>query len=150
MTFRIAIGADHAGFRLKEVVGRHLREQGHEVVDLGSHDEERCDYPDFGAAVARAVAVEKAADFGVCVCGTGIGIAMAANKIPGARAAVVHDATTARLAREHNNANVLCLGARISGEQVATDALDAFMRAEFQGGRHTGRIDKIHRLEVGE
>ena len=145
---RIAVGADHAGFRLKELLAQHLKDAGHDVVDLGTHDEERCDYPDFGAAVARAVAVEHTADMGVCVCGTGIGIGIAANKIPGARAAIVHDATTARLAREHNDANVVCLGARTTGEQTAIDALDAFLAATFQDGRHAERIAKIHALEA--
>lgn len=146
---RIAIGADHAGYRLKQVLAAHLTAAGFEVVDFGTHDEERCDYPDFGAAVARAVVADGDADLGVCVCGTGIGIAIAANKVPGARAAVVHDATTGRLAREHNDANIVCIGARVVGEQAAIDALDAFLRADFAGGRHAERIAKIHELEAG-
>jgi ribose 5-phosphate isomerase B len=145
---RIALGADHAGYRLKQAVAAHLKARGHEVIDLGTHDEERCDYPDYGAAVARAIVVDGAADLGVCVCGTGIGIAIAANKVPGARAAVVHDATTGRLAREHNDANIVCLGARVVGEAAALDALDAFLDGRFAGGRHARRIEKIHRLEA--
>ncbi|MDQ3979881.1 MAG: ribose 5-phosphate isomerase B [Actinomycetota bacterium] len=143
---RIAIGSDHAGYQLKEQLAEHLREQGHEVEDLGTHSEESVDYPDFGAAVARAVVGGKA-DYGVCVCGTGIGIGIAANKVKGARAAVVHDTTSARMARQHNNANVVCVGARLTGPQAASDAVDAFLAAEFEGGRHQRRIDEITELE---
>jgi ribose 5-phosphate isomerase B len=147
VSVRIAVGADHAGYRLKQRVAEHLKDRGYEVVDLGTHDEERCDYPDFGAAVARAVAVEHTADLGVCVCGTGIGIAMAANKVPGARAAVVHDATTGRLTRQHNDANVVCLGSRVTGEDTALDAVDAWLDASFEGGRHAGRVAKLAGLD---
>ena len=143
---RIAIGSDHAGYPLKEQLAEHLREEGHEVEDLGTHSEESVDYPDFGAAVARAVVSGKA-EYGVCVCGTGIGIGIAANKVKGARAAVVHDTTSARMARQHNNANVVCVGARLTGSQAATDAVDAFLAAEFEGGRHQRRIDEISDLE---
>src|SRR5277367_6378463 len=108
---RIAVGSDHAGFVLKQSLAKHLAELGHEVEDLGTDSEAPVDYPDFGAAVGRAV-TEGRADLGVCTCGTGIGISIAANKIPGIRAAVIHDATTATLAREHNHANVICLGSR--------------------------------------
>jgi ribose 5-phosphate isomerase B len=145
---RIALGADHAGYALKQQLAQFLKDEGHEVVDLGTTTPERCDYPDYGAAVARAVAQDGAADRGVCVCGTGNGIAMAANKVAGARAAVVHDATTARLAREHNDANVVCLGARVIGEQAALDAVAAFLAAGFEGGRHADRLAKIHALEA--
>ena len=143
---RVAIGSDHAGYQLKEQLAEHLRESGHEVEDLGTDSEESVDYPDFGAAVARAV-VAGEADYGVCVCGTGIGIGIAANKVKGARAAVVHDTTSARMARQHNNANVVCIGARLTGSQAATDAVDAFLSAEFEGGRHQRRIDEISDLE---
>jgi ribose 5-phosphate isomerase B len=143
---RIAIGSDHAGYQLKEQLAEHLREQGHEIEDLGTDSEESVDYPDFGAAVARAV-VGGEADYGVCVCGTGIGIGIAANKVKGARAAVVHDTTSARMARQHNNANVVCVGARLTGVQSAKDAVDAFLTAEFEGGRHQRRIDEITELE---
>jgi ribose 5-phosphate isomerase B len=144
---RIAIGSDHAGYQLKEQLAEHLREQGHEIEDLGTDSEESVDYPDFGAAVARAV-VGGEADYGVCVCGTGIGIGIAANKVKGARAAVVHDTTSARMARQHNNANVVCVGARLTGVQSAKDAVDAFLTAEFEGGRHQRRIDEITELEA--
>jgi ribose 5-phosphate isomerase B len=117
---RIAIGSDHAGYQLKEELAEHLREQGHEVEDLGTDSEESVDYPDFGAAVARAVVGGKA-DYGVCVCGTGIGIGI--------------------------NANVVCVGARLTGVQPARDAIDAFLAAEFEGGRHQRRIDEISELE---
>ncbi len=142
---RVAVGSDHAGFHLRGVLAEHLRANGHEVIDLGCTSPERCDYPDFGAAVGRAVA-DGTADLGLCTCGSGIGIAMAANKIPGVRAATVHDVTSARMARQHNNANVICLGERFTGEQVALDALDAFLAATFEGGRHAARVDKIDAL----
>jgi ribose 5-phosphate isomerase B len=142
----IAVGADHAGFALKQHLADHLRAAGYEVIDLGTHDTERVDYPDFGEAVGRAV-VGGEADLGLCVCGSGIGIAMAANKVAGVRAATVHDATSARLAREHNDANVICLGERFLGVQVAEDALDAWLAASFQDGRHTGRVAKISALD---
>ena len=143
---RIVVGADHAGYSLKQLLAGQLRELGHDVTDLGTDSEEPVDYPEFGAAVGRAVAAGLA-ELGVCVCGTGIGIGIAANKVPGVRAAVVHDVTTARLARTHNHANVLCLGARIVGEQVAKDALDAFLEAEPLGGRHDRRVAELAGLE---
>ena len=143
---RIAIGSDHAGYPLKQQLAEHLREAGHEVNDLGTHSEESVDYPEYGAMVARAV-VDGDADYGVCVCCTGIGIGIAANKVKGARAAVVHDATSARMARQHNDANVVCVGARLTGPQAAADAVDAFLSAEFEGGRHQRRIDEISELE---
>src|SRR5512138_1648159 len=131
----IAIGADHAGYALKNDLADHLRANGHEVTDLGTHSEERVDYPDFGAAVGREVASGRA-ELGVCVCGSGIGIAIAANKISGVRAATVHDVTSAHLAREHNDANVVCFGERLIGYEVARESLDAFLNASFAGGRH--------------
>jgi len=142
---RIAVGSDHAGFHLKESLAQYLRDGGHEVVDCGTNSEDRVDYPDFGAAVGRAVTSGEA-DGGLCVCGSGIGIAMAANKIAGVRAATVHDATSARLSREHNNANVICIGERLTGPQVALDALDAWLSAEFEGGRHESRVAKLDAL----
>ncbi len=143
---RIAIGSDHAGFPLKQELCAFLVDGGHQVDDLGTIDEERVDYPDFGAAVGRAVA-SGASELGVCVCGTGIGISMAANKVDGVRAAVVHDVTSARLAKEHNDANVLCLGARLVGPEVAQESLQAFLATSWEGGRHAQRIDKITALE---
>jgi ribose 5-phosphate isomerase B len=145
---RIALGADHAGLPLKDAIAAHLIEGGYEVKDLGTHTSASVDYPDFGAAVGEAVAAGTA-DLGVCCCGTGIGISIAANKVRGIRAAVIHDVTTAELAHRHNDANVICLGARTTGEAVALEAVDAFLAATFEGGRHELRIEKIARLEEG-
>jgi ribose 5-phosphate isomerase B len=141
----VAVGSDHAGFQLKELLAKHLVERGIEVVDVGTHSTDRVDYPDFGAAVGRAVA-DGRAQLGVAVCGSGLGICMAANKVPGVRAATVHDATSARLSREHNDANVICLGERLVGPEVATDAVDAWLDAVFQGGRHSDRVAKLDAL----
>jgi ribose 5-phosphate isomerase B len=144
---RIAVGSDHAGFALKEILKGELAQWGHEVADLGtSNGDISVDYPDYGAAVGRAVTSGRA-ELGVCTCGTGIGISMAANKISGIRAAVVHDSTTATLARQHNHANVVCLGARVVGTAVAIDALEAFLIATEQHGRHDGRIAKLFELD---
>lgn len=144
---RIALGSDHAGFDLKVLLAQHLASLGHDVIDLGTHDATTSvDYPDYGAAVGRAVATG-AADLGVCVCGTGIGISIAANKISGVRAAVVSDSTTARLTREHNHANVICFGARVIGPATAIDAIDAFLGAVPGDGRHLGRIAKLAALD---
>jgi ribose 5-phosphate isomerase B len=143
---RLAIGADHAGRPLKDLLAAHLTAGGHEVIDLGTHADDSVDYPDYGAAVAHAV-LDGRAELGVCVCGTGIGISIAANKVHGIRAAVVHDVTTARLARQHNDANVVCIGARVTGTETAIQALDAFVAAGFQAGRHVQRITKIAALE---
>jgi len=142
----IAVGSDHAGYSLKQRLATELRTLGHEVLDLGAHDAGRVDYPDFGAAVGRSVAGAEA-DLGVCVCGSGIGIAMAANKVPGVRAAPVHDATSARLARQHNDANVLCFGERLLDPDVASEAVRAWLDAEFEGGRHVGRVAKLAELD---
>jgi ribose 5-phosphate isomerase B len=131
---------------LKEVLAAHLSELGHDVDDLGTHSEESVDYPEFGAAVGRAV-TEGRAQLGLATCGTGMGIAIAANKIPGVRAAVVHDVTTARLARAHNHANVVCMGGRIVGTEVAKDAIDTFLETVPMGGRHARRIEEIDALE---
>jgi ribose 5-phosphate isomerase B len=150
---RVAFGSDHAGFTLKEILKGELALRGHEVVDLGTASGDvRVDYPDFGAAVGRAV-IAGEADVGVCTCGSGNGIAMAANKIPGIRAAVVHDVTTATLAGQHNHANVICLGSRVVGAAVAIDAVVAFFstRADVstraEGGRHEQRIAKLAELD---
>jgi len=144
---RIAVGADHAGYLLKEVLAAHLVALGHDVDDLGTDSEASVDFPEFGAAVGRAVS-EGRVELGVCTCGTGMGIAIAANKIPGVRAAVVHDVTTARLARAHNHANVVCMGGRILGYEVAKDAIETFLSTEPVGGRHDRRIHEIALLEA--
>ncbi len=144
---RVAVGSDHAGFDLKEILKAELAARGHEVEDHGTHEPAMAvDYPDFGALVGRAVA-GGAADLGVCVCGTGNGIAMAANKIAGVRAAVIHDVTTATLARRHNHANVVCVGARTTGATVAVDALAAFLGASEAHGRHDLRLEKLAGLD---
>ena len=145
---RLALGADHAGFAIKERIAAHLMERGHEVVDLGTTDgTTSVDYPDFGAAVGRAV-VAGQADLGICVCGSGIGIAIAANKVPGVRAATVTDVTAAHLCREPNHAIVICFGARLTGEAVILDAVDAYLAATPGGDRHLQRIAKIAALDV--
>jgi ribose 5-phosphate isomerase B len=143
---RIAIGADHAGHVLKDAIGSHLRGAGHEVINLGTDGAASVDYPDFGAAVARSV-VDGVAERGIAVCGSGIGIAIAANKVPGGRAATCHDVTSARLARQHNDANVLCIGERLTGVQVAFDMVDVFVSTPFDGGRHTARVEKLSALD---
>ena len=120
------MGSDHAGFDLKQLLIEHLTTLGYEVVDLGTHSPEPVDYPDFAAAVGRSV-ISGDVDLGVCTCGTGTGMAIAANKVRGVRAAVVHDVTSARLAREHDDANVICLGARLMGPLVATEAVEIFL-----------------------
>lgn len=144
---RIAVGSDHAGFDLKDAAARHLAAAGHEVVDFGTASaDESVDYPLFGQAVGRAVAAGEV-DRGVCVCGTGIGISIAANKVVGVRAALVHDVTTAGLARRHNDANVVCLGGRTIGAAEAMDALDTFFSTAYDGGRHQRRLDEISQYE---
>ena len=146
---RIAVGSDHAGYALKSLLADHLAAAGNEVIDLGTDTADvSVDYPLYGHAVAEAVASGRA-DRGVCVCGTGIGIGIAANKVPGIRAAVVHDGTTATLARSHNDANVLCLGERTTGPAEAVDAADAFFATGFDGGRHQRRIDQISGYDAG-
>ena len=146
---RIALGSDHAGYPLKTALGKHLADAGHQVVDLGTDSPDvSVDYPEFGIAVGEAV-VGGTADRGVCVCGTGIGIGIAANKVAGVRAAVVHDVTTAALAARHNDANVVCFGGRVTGEAVALDALDAFFAATFEAGRHERRVEEIAAYETG-
>ena len=142
---RIAIGSDHAGFQLKTTLRQHLEARGHTPVDLGVRAPERCDYPDYAAAVGRAVAGGEAA-LGVLVCGTGVGMAMAANKIPGVRAAVVSDTFSARATRQHNDCNVLCMGERVVGAGLAQDILDAWLDAGFEGGRHAARVAKLDAL----
>ncbi len=144
---RIAIGADHAGYEAKERLKQRLAQRGDEVQDVGTHGTASVDYPDFAGRVARLVAEGKA-DFGVLVCGTGIGMSIAANKVRGVRAACCGEPFSARLARAHNDANVLCMGARVSGPGLMEDMLETFLGASFEHGRHVGRVDKIARLET--
>ncbi len=138
----VAIAADHAGFELKTLIKQELERLGYRPLDLGTHSAERVDYPDFGRAMAQAIAGGEAR-FGVVICGTGIGISIAANREPRVRAALCHDVTTARLARLHNDANVLALGARVVGWEVAADCLATFLATEFEGGRHEARVAKL-------
>lgn len=141
----IVLASDHAGFELKTLLAEELRSLGYEVLDLGTDGPDSVDYPDFAAALAEVIAKGRS-ERGVLVCGTGTGIAMAANKHRGIRAAVCHDETTARLAREHNNANVLALGARTTGIEVAKGCLRTFLETQFEGGRHVRRVAKIDSL----
>lgn len=146
---RVALGADHAGFPLKTSVAKHLVDGGHEVVDLGTHSEERVDYPRFCAAVGRAV-VAREAERGIVMGGSGQGEAIAANKVHGVRAALCLDEYTARFARLHNDANVLSLGARILGETFALAIVDVFLSTEFEGGRHVARLQQVAAIEQEE
>jgi len=139
---KIAIGCDHAGLNLKKTLQADLVEAGYDVLDLGTNSPDSVDYPDFGYAVAKAVAGGDA-DRGVLVCGTGIGISIAANRHPAIRAAVVGDATGARFCREHNDANVICFGERMTGVEVARECLHVFLNTRFEGGRHVGRVEKL-------
>jgi len=145
---RIAIGADHAGLALKERLRGLLREKGHEVVDYGTHSPESTDYPDFAEAVGRDVAAGRS-DCGVLICYTGVGMSIAANKIPGIRAAVGISEDVVRLTRAHNDANILTLGARYTDETTAAALLTAFLDTGFDGGRHARRVAKIAVLEGG-
>jgi ribose 5-phosphate isomerase B len=146
---RIAIGADHAGFPIKETIRQFLENAGYPLEDLGTWSEESVDYPDYGKAVGERVANHQA-DYGIAVCGTGIGISIAANKVPRIRAAVAHDVTTARLAREHNDANVLAMGGRIVTSTQAIEMVQTFLNTAFLGGRHARRVEKIGLIEVEE
>jgi ribose 5-phosphate isomerase B len=143
---KIAIGADHAGFVLKEQLRQRLAAEGHEVVDFGTRTAESCDYPDYAQQVAREVG-EGRADRGVLVCSTGIGMAMAANKVAGVRAAPAQSEDEVRLTREHNDANVLTIGARYLDEEHASKLVGIFLGTEFSGGRHARRVAKIGALE---
>src|SRR5690348_15933921 len=143
---RIALGADHAGFQAKESIKRYLESAGYDVSDQGTWAEESVDYPDFALKVARRVQ-QGQDDLGILVCGTGIGMAMAANKIGGVRAAVAHNAMTARMSREHNDANVLAVGARVLNEHQIMEVVGSFLGAQFAGGRHQRRVDKISELD---
>jgi ribose 5-phosphate isomerase B len=146
---RIAIGSDHRGYRAKQRLLLVLRQLGHEVADLGPQTDESVDYPDFAIAVARAVS-EGQADRGVLICGTGIGMCIAANKVCGVRAAPCHDAITAEMSRRHNDANVLCLSADLLGEELLDRMVRIWLETPFESGRHARRVEKITRFEKGE
>ena len=140
----IAVASDHAGFDLKEILKSDLQAAGYAVLDLGTNSTASVDYPDFGRAMADVIASGKA-ERGVLVCGSGIGISIAANRNPKVRAVLVHDATSARLSREHNDANVVAFGQRLIGVEVAREALKVFLSTPFEGGRHAGRVAKLSR-----
>jgi ribose 5-phosphate isomerase B len=142
----IALGADHGGFELKNAIGRHLERQGLRTTDMGTHSKDSCDYPDFAAAVARAIAMGEAS-WGILVDGAGIGSCMAAGKVPGVLAATCHDVRTAKNSREHNGANVLCLGSGTLDERAALAVVDAWVSMPFAGGRHGRRVNKIRAIE---
>ncbi|MBO6133109.1 MAG: ribose 5-phosphate isomerase B [Lachnospiraceae bacterium] len=143
---KISIGSDHGGYDLKLMVIEHLKEAGHEVTDEGCHSKDSCDYPEFGHAVAKKVAAGEA-DKGIVICSTGIGISISANKVPGIRCALCTNSTMARLTREHNDANVLAMGAVITGQWLAMDIVDTFLNTEFSGvDRHARRISKIEAI----
>ncbi len=141
-------GSDHAGLALKRALIEVVRGWGDEVVDLGTFDDASVDYPDYGAAVGRAVAAAGEAGRGLIVCGSGVGISIAANKVAGVRAALVHDHYTAELSRKHNDANVIAMGARVVGPGVAEGALRVFRDTAFEGGRHARRVAKIDELDM--
>lgn len=146
---KIAIGCDHAAVELKKKVIAHLEERGHEVTDVGTHTTESCDYPVFAHAVCKKLQ-DKEVDLGILVCGTGIGMSIAANKHKGIRAAACSDTFSARLTRTHNDTNVLCFGERVVGAGLAIDLVDAFLDATFEGGKHQRRVDMITAIEQDE
>lgn len=143
---KIAIGNDHAAVDLKMQIMEYVKELGHEVENYGTDTKESCNYPEYGEKVARAV-VEGKADCGILICGTGVGISIAANKVKGIRAAVCSDTATARLVKQHNNANIIAFGERIVGVELAKDIVKAYLEAEFLGGRHADRIAMISDIE---
>lgn len=145
----IALGADHAGFELKDRIRQHLQQKGIEVQDFGTNSGDSVDYPDFARKVADRV-IDHGATFGVLVCGTGIGMAISANKVPGIRAANCDTVFEAQMAREHNDANILALGARVLQPEAALEIVDAWLKSSFIGGRHQRRVDKIHEIEQQE
>jgi ribose 5-phosphate isomerase B len=143
----IALGADHAGYGLKEALKAWLINHGYQVLDLGTHSTESVDYPDYAALVAESV-VDHKVERGLLICGTGIGMSMVANKVPGVRAALCGDLYTARMSREHNDANVLELGGRLMGTDMAADIQQAWLQTEFAAGRHARRVEKIADIEM--
>lgn len=146
---KIAIGNDHTAVAMKNHITKYLEEQGHEIINFGTDSEERCDYPIYGKKVADAVAGGEC-ERGILICGTGIGISLAANKVKGIRAAVCSESYSARLTRLHNNANIIAFGARVVGEATAEAIVDAFIGTDYEGGRHQKRIDMITAIEQGE
>ena len=146
MEMKIALGADHAGYLLKDRIRQYVAECGHQVIDEGTNSSDSVDYPDFAVKVAQDVAAGRA-DRGILVCGSGIGMAITANKVPGIRAANIGSEYEAQMSREHNDLNVLTLGARILDEAGAKEIVQIWLETPFSGGRHTGRLEKIHDIE---
>jgi len=144
---KIAIGNDHSAVELKNIIADYVQELGHEVINLGTDSTESCDYPIYGEKVGRAV-TEGEADLGIAICGTGLGISLAANKVKGVRACVCSEPYTARMSRLHNNANVLCFGARVVGSELAKMIVEVWLGTEFEGGRHQRRVDQIMEIET--
>jgi len=140
------IATDHAGVDLKDYTVELLKQKGHDVIDLGPFSKERVDYPDFASKLCRTLLADEAPAHGILICGSGIGMSMTANRFAGIRAALCHDAYTAEMARAHNDANVLCFGERVVGKGVAESIVDAWIAGSFEGGRHTGRVEKITAL----
>jgi ribose 5-phosphate isomerase B len=143
---KVALGCDHAGFILKDVVAAYLAQAGHEVLDEGTDSDASCDWPDFGERVARRVACGEA-ERGIAICGTGIGMSITANKLPGVRAALCNGLFTARYSRLHNDANVLAMGARVIGPGLAEEIVRTWMETPFEGGRHSRRLEKLAEIE---
>ena len=143
---KLVIAADHAAVEMKDELVKFLKELGHHVDDLGPFSKDRVDYPDFAARACERIAQDEC-DRVVLVCGSGIGMAMSANKVPGCRAVVIHNSWEAEMSRRHNNANVACFGARSMGIEVVTSSLKVFLETEFEGGRHTGRVAKMSKLD---
>ena len=146
---RIAIGNDHSAVALKQHIQTYLEQKGYEIYNVGTDSTQRTDYPVYGQAVAKEV-ISGRCELGILICGTGVGISLAANKIHGIRAAVCSEPYSARLSRQHNNANIIAFGARVVGESLAEMIVDEFLAAEYEGGRHQKRIDMISALEEGE
>ncbi|MBK5252586.1 MAG: ribose 5-phosphate isomerase B [Peptostreptococcaceae bacterium] len=143
---KVALGSDHGGFALKEAIKKHLNRKGIEFVDYGTFNNESVDYPDYGRITAEAV-MRGECDRGIAICGTGIGISLAANKVKGIRCALVSEEYSARMAKAHNNANMIAMGGRVVGEGIATGIVDVWLETEFEGGRHERRVEKIMEIE---
>ena len=146
---KVAIGNDHAATDLKMEIAEYVKSLGHEVINFGTDGHESCDYPAYGEKVGRAVAAGEA-DCGILICGTGVGISLAANKVKGVRCGVCSDTTTAHLIKEHNDANIIAFGARIVGSEKAKDIVKAYLEADFMGGRHQSRVDMIGEIEQSQ
>ena len=145
---KLAIGSDHIGYPLKQHIIQYLQAKGHELIDCGTNSTERCNYPVYGQQVALKV-VNKEVDYGILICGTGVGISLAANKVDGIRAVVCSESYSAALSRSHNNTNIVAFGARVVGEAVAEQIVDAFLETKFEGGRHQVRVDMLSEIEKG-